>query len=80
MSDIRRDYTNVGIRMRDWDDGRFAVEVTESPVGRMRDPDYVNFDYGVFPLIERISQQRTGDPETHLSISDLRELGEMLAS
>ena len=31
-------YKNFTIRARDWDDGRFKVEVTDSPVGRMRDP------------------------------------------
>ena len=31
-----REYTNLSIRLRDFDGQRFAVEVTDSPVGRMR--------------------------------------------
>ena len=48
-----RVYTNLSIRMRDFDGQRFAVEVTDSPVGRMREPDYVMFDWGVLPLLQK---------------------------
>ena len=38
------EYTNFTIRARDWDDGRFKVEVTNSPAGRMRQPVAVTYD------------------------------------
>ena len=37
-------YTNFTIRACDWDDGRFKIEVTNSPAGRMRKPVEVTYD------------------------------------
>jgi len=72
-----REYTNLSIRLRDFDGQRFAVEVTDSPVGRMRDPDYVMFDWGVLPLLQK-HDELNDEKQEDLSLRDLRELGEML--
>lgn len=72
-----REYTNLSIRMRDFDGQRFAVEVTDSPVGRMREPDYVMFDWGVLPLLQK-HDELNDEKQEDLSLRDLRELGEML--
>ena len=72
-----RVYTNLSIRMRDFDGQRFAVEVTDSPVGRMREPDYVMFDWGVLPLLQK-HDELNDEKQEDLSLRDLRELGEML--
>src|SRR5512138_2443678 len=71
-----REYSNLSIRMRDFDGQRFAVEVLERPVGTMRQPDYATFDWGVLPLLEKLDELR-GNQED-LTPRDLRELGEML--
>src|SRR5215475_6960939 len=72
-----REYTNLSIRMRDFDGQRFAVEVLESPVGAMRHPDYATFDWGVLPLLQKHDALNDEKGED-LSLRDLRELGEML--
>ena len=46
------DYTNFTIRARDWDNGHFKVEVTNSPAGRMRKPAEVTYDEALMqPLL-----------------------------
>src|SRR6516225_8486084 len=72
-----REYTNLSIRMRDFDGQRFAVEVTHSPVGRMREPDYATFDWDILPLLQKHDELNDEKGED-LSLSDLRELGERL--
>ena len=71
-----REYTNLSIRMRDFDGQRFAVEVLESPVGAMQQPDYATFDWGVLPLLHKLDE--LNDEQEDIAQRDLRELGEML--
>ena len=72
-----REYTNLSIRMRDFDGEQFAVEVTESPVGRMRHPEWSMLDSGGVPLLQKLDERNDkGDDE--LPFKDLRELGEIL--
>ena len=77
---IRRAYENVVIRLRDWRRGRFAVEVTDSPVGRMRAPAYVYFDPHVVEILQRLDRQDTRNSRSVVTLRELRELGEMLAA
>lgn len=79
MEYIRRTYADIVIRMRDFDGGWFAVEVTRSPVGRMRVPDIVPFDEGVIPVLQKLDEQDER-PESSPTLNEIRELGEMLSA
>ncbi len=69
------DYTNFTVRLRDWNYGQFMVEVTHSPVGRMRAPDLARFRSDVLPFLDKLENPGTED---RLTKEDLIEFGEVL--
>lgn len=68
------EFSNVSVRLRDWYEGSFLVEVVDSPVGRMRFPDEVEFDYRILPYLEKLDNPEKGQ----LDVSELIEFGAML--
>ncbi|MCG8469482.1 MAG: hypothetical protein MJB57_14960, partial [Gemmatimonadetes bacterium] len=71
-------YSNFTIRLRDWNRGRFLVEVVSSPVGRMAAPDESTFLRDVVRYLEIMERPRTTQKTHYLDIDDLTEFGQML--
>ena len=69
-------FTNFTIRLRDWYDGEFIVEVVTSPVGRMSTPDVVYFNSDILPYVEMLANPKE---EEEIGTDELIEMGEMLA-
>ena len=66
---------NFAIRVRDFNMGTFKVEVTNSPLGRMRSPEIVHFCTDVIPYIKKLAN---ADKEGEMSLGELIEMGKML--
>ena len=71
----RLNFVNFTIRIRDYHEGTFMVEVVNSPVGRMRTPDVIEFNRDVVPYIKKLA-----NPHVHGEMKDaeLIEMGQML--
>ncbi len=65
-------YVDFTIRARDWQDGRFKVEVTQSPLDRMREPELVSQPPALARHLRNL--ERKG-----IAAADLRLLGRQLA-
>ena len=65
-------YADFTIRTRDWQDGQFKVEVTGSPMDRMRDPDCVTYPVALARPLRNLERKR-------VSPAQLMGLGEALA-
>ena len=68
-------YTNFTIRLFDWNYGVFKAEVVNSPVGRMRTPDIVQYRAQIDPLLRKLE-----DPREYGALKDteMHDLGNML--
>jgi hypothetical protein len=66
-------YTDFTIRARDWKDAHFKVEVTDSPVDRMRAPQEVTYDERVLVRSLRNLERK------HIRLADCIGLGGALA-
>jgi len=65
-------YTDFTIRARDWQGSHFKVEVTQSPVDRMRAAEEVAYPSGTARLLRSLERK-------NISFEQLRGLGEALA-
>lgn len=65
-------YTDFTIRARDWQGDRFKVEVTQSPMDRMRTAEEVAYPSGMARLLRGLERK-------HISIEQLKGLGQALA-
>jgi hypothetical protein len=66
-------YKDFTIRARDWKDGKFKVEVTGSPVDRMREPEQVSYEEAVLARpLHNLEHKR-------IRLSELMGLGGALA-
>jgi hypothetical protein len=65
-------YADFTIRAREWRDGRFKVEVTQSPMDRMREPDSVSYPATIARLLRNLERKQI--PPT-----DLKVLGTIMA-
>lgn len=65
-------YVDFTVRARDWQDGHFKVEVTQSPLDRMREPEQVSQPPNLARHLRNLERKR-------ISTSDLRSLGKQLA-
>jgi hypothetical protein len=65
-------YVDFTIRARDWQDGHFKVEVTQSPLDRMREPEQVSQLPNLVRHLRNLERKRISTP-------DLRALGKQLA-
>ena len=71
-------YTNFTIRARDWNDGRFRVEVLNSPTGRMRTPVEVIYNAQVMePFLEKLLNTSA---RTRMKQAEWIKLGQALAA
>lgn len=66
-------YTDFVIRARDWQDGQFKVEVTSSPLDRMRAPEGVTYDQTALARPLRNLERK------RIRLKDLIGLGKALA-
>ncbi len=67
------DYTDFVIRARDWQDGQFKVEVTSSPIDRMRETKEVTYDETALARPLRNLERK------RIRLRDLIALGETFA-
>ena len=67
-------YTDFVLRARDWDQGRFQVEVTASPVDRTSTPEQVSWDQ------TRQARRLRNLARKRIRLPELIELGRALAS
>ncbi|MDW8071970.1 MAG: CHAT domain-containing protein [Anaerolineae bacterium] len=65
-------YVDFTIRARDWEDGHFKVEVTQSPLDRMREAELVSQPPNLARYLRNLERKR-------ISTTDLRTLGTQLA-
>ena len=65
-------YVDFSIRARDWQDGRFKVEVTQSPLDRMREPACVTYLTALARPLRNLERKQIASP-------DLRGLGMALS-
>lgn len=61
-------YVDLAIRARDWQDGRFKVEVTGSPMDRMREPEVVSQKAAVARRLRNVERKQ-------IPAAELRALG-----
>ena len=66
-------YVDFTIRARDWQDGQFKVEVTQSPLDRMREPECVTHPVALTRLLRNLERK-------HTTSRDLRSLGMALSN